>query len=250
MSPRISISETPSGRSRGRSRRTASGICSNSWSTLDRPMARSMLATSSSVCGANLMPDVQSSRKWRSPGPRREGPARSAGDVLEAVLRHQRQVVTLVEDLAVDAGVQLAQAADLPVLLGHQSLVERRDLDVQVVLGKVEVGREPLHHVAVPVPLEIERRGLVLPVDLIEVQELRELAFAGVRERHRVARQGRDVGLGGSAHAPPAARAPRVFFPALLARVPSSSVHTLSTAIAKTPCPLASRSTTASGDST
>src|SRR6187397_2677526 len=163
MSARISISETPSGRSRGRSSRTASGICSNSWSTLDRPMARSMWATSSSVCGANLMPNAQSSRKFASgPSPSR-GPRRSAGDVLEAVLGHQRQVVALVEDLAVDARIQLPQATHLPVLLRDQPLVERRDLDVQVVLRQVEVGREPLDDVAVAVPLQVERRGLVGP---------------------------------------------------------------------------------------
>src|SRR5262245_32967699 len=195
MSARISISETPSGRSRGRSRRTASGICSNSWSTLDRPMARSMWATSSSVCGANLMPNAQSSRNSGPAGSVPAHPAGSAGDVLEPVLVHEGQVVALVEDLAVGARIELAQSADLPVLLGDQPLVQRRDLDVQVVLRKVEVRGEPLHHVAVAIPLQVERCGLVLPVDLVEVQQLRELAFACVRERHGVALESRDLGL-------------------------------------------------------
>src|SRR5262245_1139849 len=217
---------------------------------LDSPMARSMWATSSSVCGANLMPNTQSNRNPGPLGPRPDPRADSARDVLEAVLVHQGQVVALIEDLAVDAGVQLAKPAHLPVLLRDQSLVQRGDLDVQVVLREVEVRREPLHDVAVAIPLEVERRRLVLPVDLVEIQQLRELAFAGVRERNVVAPESRDLGLGGPTHAPPAALAPRVFLPAPLARVPSSSVHTLSTAIAKTPCPLASRSTTASGDST
>ena len=42
-------------------------------------------------------------------------------------------------------------------------------------------------HVAFPVPLEVERRRLVLPFDLVEVEELRELALAGVGEADGVA---------------------------------------------------------------
>src|SRR5215204_596185 len=199
---------------------------------------------SSSVCGANLMPDAEFSRKARS------GPGPLPRYVLEPVLGHERQVVALVEDLALDLRVELAQAANLAVLLGHQPLVERRDLDVEVVHRQEEVRREALNHVPIAVPLEVERPGLVVPFDLVEVQQPGELALAGVREGDRVAGQGRGLGRRAPGHAPPAARALRPFFPAFLARVPSRSVHTLSTAIAKTPCPLASKSTTASGDST
>src|SRR5512141_1039742 len=176
-------------------------------------------------------------------GPRQTDAGASAGHVLEPVLLDEREVVALVEDLAVHARVQLAEAAHLPVLLRHELLVQRRDLDVEVVLREVEVGGEPLDHVAVLVPLEIERRGLVLPVDLVEVEQLRELALAGVGEPNGVALQGRRSGSGGVAHAPPADATLRLRFLLGFARLPSRSVHTLSTAIAKTPWPLASRST-------
>src|SRR4029450_3590355 len=187
-------------------------------------------------------------RRGEAPDPSPTRPL--ARHVLEPVLGHERQVVALIEDLAVDPRIELAQAADLAVLLGHEPLVERRDLDVEVVHRQIEVPREALDHVAVSVPFEVERRRLVVPLDLVEVQQLGELALAGVSEGNRVARERRGLGRRALGHAPPAARALPPFFPAFLARVPSSSVHTLSTAIAKTPCPLASRSTTASGDST
>ena len=70
---------------------------------------------------------------------------------LEPVLHEQVQVVALVQHLDLDLGVQLAQATRLAVLLRHELLVERRDLDVLVVRGQVEVGRERLHRVAVAV---------------------------------------------------------------------------------------------------
>jgi hypothetical protein len=40
------------------------------------------------------------------------------------------------------------------------------------------------------VPLDVERGGLVLPGDLVEVQEFRELAFAVVREVDGLMRKG------------------------------------------------------------
>ncbi len=100
----------------------------------------------------------------------------------EAVLHQQLEVVALVQDLDLDLRVQLHQAACLPVLLGDQLLVERGDLDVEVVRREVEVGRERLRRVALAVALEHERARLVLPVDRVEVEQLRELSFGVVRE--------------------------------------------------------------------
>src|SRR5215210_2312874 len=183
-SARASISEAAGGMSSGRSRRTAGGIWSNSSSMDPAPTAASIARTSSSVCGANLISGQSTvGREVRPfPSPRDAARADSAGQVLEAVLRHERQIVALIEDLALHIRVQLAQPTDLSVLLRHQLLVQRRDLDVEVVLRQVEVGRETLDDPAVLVPLEIERRRLVVPGDLIEVEQPGELALAGVRE--------------------------------------------------------------------
>ena len=102
--------------------------------------------------------------------------------LFEPVLHQQVQVVLLVEDLALHVGIEAQQATNLPILLRDQLLVERRDLDVEVVLGQVEVGREPLRGIAITVPLDIERGRFVRPLDLVEVEELRELTLAVVRE--------------------------------------------------------------------
>ena len=102
--------------------------------------------------------------------------------VFQPVLGDERQVVALVEDLAGDLGISLAQPTDLPVLLGHELLAERRDLDVEVVLRQEEVRGEALQDPALAIPLDVERRGLVLPSDAIELQELGELALGRVCE--------------------------------------------------------------------
>src|SRR5439155_7154877 len=134
-----------------------------------------------------------------------------------------------------DLRVQLPEAADLPVLLGHQLLVQRGDLDVQVVRGEVEVRGESLDGVAVRVQLQVERARLVLPVDLIEVQQPRELALARVSEGHGVA--GERLGDPGGA---PGAQAPPALatggFPACrrFPTEPSRSVQILSRAMANT----------------
>jgi hypothetical protein len=96
---------------------------------------------------------------------------------LQAVLHEQAEVVPLVEDLAAHLGILLAQAADLAVLLRDQLLVERGDLDVLVVRGEVEVGGEPLGDIALGVPVDVERAGLVVPFDLVEVEKPGELPF-------------------------------------------------------------------------
>src|SRR5205085_5190441 len=168
----------------------------------------------------------------------------------------------LVEDLAAHLRITFPETSDLPVLFRDELLVQRGDLDVEVVLREVEVRRELLDHVPLLVPLQVEGGRLVLPFDLIEVEESRELALAVVRESNGVAAWGRRIGRHDQGQAPPAEAAPRVFFPPEadpeadleadledLLRLPSRSVATLSTAIANTPWPLERRSTTASGES-
>jgi hypothetical protein len=63
---------------------------------------------------------------------------------LESVLDNQMEIVALVENLALDVGVDGLETADLLVLLGHEFLVHSRDLDEQGIVGKIEVGCEPL----------------------------------------------------------------------------------------------------------
>src|SRR5207249_1175015 len=57
----------------------------------------------------------------------------SAGHVLQAVLADQGEIVALVEDLAGHVWIDLPEPADLAVLLRDELLIERRDLDVEVV---------------------------------------------------------------------------------------------------------------------
>ena len=50
--------------------------------------------------------------------------------------------VAPVEELDLDVRVSLAQLAQLPVLAGHERLFHGGDLDVEVLIGEVEVGFE------------------------------------------------------------------------------------------------------------
>ena len=50
--------------------------------------------------------------------------------------------VATIEELDLDVGVQPPYLAQLAVLSGHERLLHHRDLDVEVLLGKVEVRRE------------------------------------------------------------------------------------------------------------
>src|SRR5207248_3707334 len=94
--------------------------------------------------------------------------------------------VALVEELDLDAGVALAELAQLAVLARHEPLLHHCDLEEQILLRQVEVRRERLGHATVFVPLEYERVRLVRPWDAVEVEDLRTLALGIVLEaRHR-----------------------------------------------------------------
>jgi hypothetical protein len=92
------------------------------------------------------------------------------------------EIVTLVEHFALNIGIQLTKAANLLVLLGHEFLTHRRDLDVDVVFREIEVWLEQLRGFTVITPLDFECAGLVFPVDSVEVKESREFPFAVVGE--------------------------------------------------------------------
>ena len=119
--------------------------------------------------------------------PRRRRLAGRAGQLVverePAELEQQHPEVAGVEQLDPDVRVQLAQPAQLAVLLAHELLLERRELDVQLEVGQVEVGREALDDVAVEVPGDRERVRLVRPADLVEVEDPGELRLARVGER-------------------------------------------------------------------
>jgi hypothetical protein len=105
---------------------------------------------------------------------------------LEPVLQEQIEVVALVEDSTTDVGIERAQTPDLAVLLGDQLLIQRGYLDVEIELGEIEVGGEALGDGPRAVPGDVERRRLVAPLDLIEVEQAGELALAVVREAGRL----------------------------------------------------------------
>ena len=103
------------------------------------------------------------------------------GQRAEAVPGQYPVVVPLVQQLDVDLRVELAQEAELAVLLRHQVLLQRGQLQPDVQVLQVEVRREQLHRASV-VPAQGEGARLVDPPDAVEVQDAGELLLAGVGE--------------------------------------------------------------------
>jgi hypothetical protein len=107
---------------------------------------------------------------------------------LESVLHQQMEIVALVEHLALDMGVMFSQEADFSVLLGHEFLAHCRDLDIYVILGKIEIGSEKTGWVSFVVPFKGEGIRFVLPVDPVEVEDASKLALAVVSELGELSR--------------------------------------------------------------
>src|SRR5262245_63542303 len=89
---------------------------------------------------------------------------------VEPVALREALDVAAVEELHPHVGIELPQLAQLPVLAGDERLLHHRDLDVEILLREVEVGRERLDDAALLVALEHERARLVLPGNAVEVE--------------------------------------------------------------------------------
>jgi hypothetical protein len=101
---------------------------------------------------------------------------------LEAVLDEEIEIVSLIEDLALDVRVVLPELTNLSVLLCDELLTHRRDLNVHIVFRQIEVRPEVPGRLTVVIPFEGKRMRLVLPIDRVEVEESREFSFAVVSE--------------------------------------------------------------------
>src|SRR2546423_1206310 len=99
---------------------------------------------------------------------------------------NQLAIVRRIKHLEIDLRVERAQAADFAILARDKRLTQRCQLNVEVVLWQVKIGREKTRRRARRVPLEGEAARLVLPLDMIEAQDARELGFRFVGEAHRL----------------------------------------------------------------
>ena len=105
---------------------------------------------------------------------------------IHAIFNGKHPIIPAVEDLDVETGVQLAQAAHLSVLAGHETLFERGELDEHVEVDEIEIRCEALGHTTIVRPLQGEGVRLVGPPHPVEVEDSCELALAGVSEGRRL----------------------------------------------------------------
>jgi len=101
--------------------------------------------------------------------------------------------VTLSEAVEVAAveqrdrdSVALPELFDLPPLPAEQCDPLHGALDVHVLVGEIEIGRDRLRRVPIRILLEHERRRLVEPRNPIRGERLRELSFDRMRKRNRI----------------------------------------------------------------
>ena len=102
--------------------------------------------------------------------------------LLQTVFDDQLHVVTLIEDLAAHVRMNGLEQFHLLVLLRDQFLVHRGDLDVQVVVGQIEVGSEVFGRFTVFVELNRKTLRFVVPRNPIEIEKKGELALTVVSE--------------------------------------------------------------------
>ena len=107
---------------------------------------------------------------------------------LEPVLDEKIQVVALIEDLAADLWVELAEPSNLAILASNQFLIHRGYLDELILFRQVEVRPKELHGVAVVVPFDCELARFVIPGDVVEIEESGKLPFAVVGKFDAVGR--------------------------------------------------------------
>lgn len=108
--------------------------------------------------------------------------------LFESILHEEVEVVALVEHLALDVRMVLAQQSHLAVLLCDELLAHRCYLDVDIVLGQVEVRPEVLDRLSIFVPVKGECVRFVFPVNAVEVEETRKFPFAVVSEVGKLGR--------------------------------------------------------------
>lgn len=83
--------------------------------------------------------------------------------------------------------MQLSEPPNLSILLGDEFLIHRRNFNVKIELWEKKVGRESLENAAVVGKFNVECCRLILPIDLIKVEQARVLSLALVRKCDRVA---------------------------------------------------------------
>jgi hypothetical protein len=109
-------------------------------------------------------------------------PAQGVDEGETAELQHQGAKVAGVEQLHPDVRVELANPAELPILLPHELLAQGRHLEVAVEVRQPEVGGEALDDRPVEVPQDRKRVWLVLPANAVEVEDPGHLGLAGMSE--------------------------------------------------------------------
>src|SRR5450830_745671 len=139
---------------------------------------RSSIPTSSPIRARAGAPALENLSKGEA---RRRHSKGASGGQIEAVALGQSLNVAPVEELDADSRIELSQLAQLAVLARHERLLHDRDLQVEILLGKVEVGREGLADAALGVAFEYERGGLVLPGDSVVIEDARAFGLGLVR---------------------------------------------------------------------
>ena len=98
------------------------------------------------------------------------------------VFEEQVLIIPAIVDLALDLRVEFAQSFYLTILLRYQFLVHGSNLDEEIVLREIEIGRKFRSRITLMVPAYIEAHRFIQPFYVIEIKEPGKFLFAAMRE--------------------------------------------------------------------
>jgi hypothetical protein len=90
----------------------------------------------------------------------------------QIVLTEEFVEVTLVDHQKGNLGVELAEAANLAVLLRDQALLQNGEFDEEATLGKIEVRAKAAGGNALLIPVERKLQGFVDPLEAVQGEQL------------------------------------------------------------------------------
>lgn len=102
--------------------------------------------------------------------------------MVQTIFDHHVTQVAPVKELDIDVRVQFPQAPYFAVLARGQLWPDGGQLNVELFIGEVEVGRKSFRYPACFIPCQSEGAGLVLPLNAVVVENTGEFFFNRVDE--------------------------------------------------------------------
>lgn len=102
--------------------------------------------------------------------------------LIHAVFDHHVAEIASLEQFHVNVWVKLSETSDLSVFSSDQLWAQRCELNVEIFIHQIEVGRKCFNHMAIVVPRQRKCAWFVLPIDPVVVENVSKLLLYGMSE--------------------------------------------------------------------